>query len=273
MLKILDVKINPINKEELLKKFEQFLETKKPHLVCTVNTEFIVSAQNDTVFKDILNNKSAINVTDGVGVMWAAKFLSLNYPRIPVIGTLTVLLQWLLTGLLVPLYPRYFFNPIPARLAGSDLTWDIAKMANKNGKKIFLLGGAPTAAERAALVLQTKIYGLKIAGIHSGNPKDDTSEMVEAINKAKVDILLVAFGHPKQEKWLDQNMKKLSCQLCIGVGGTFDFIAGIQKRAPKWVQNIGMEWLYRLIREPKRFPRQTSILKFIFLVLKEKMKG
>lgn len=268
-IKILDIGIDPVTKEEAIEKIDKLLLSDKKRLLCTVNTEFIEIANKDTEFKDIINH-SYLNLADGVGVLWAAKFNSFKIKKSP-FSSFLLFLYWLFTLILIPFRPSFFKNPIPERITGADFIWDISRFACANNYKIFLLGGMPTVAERTALQLQTKVYGLKVAGVHSGSPKD-TDEIIESVNKSKADIIFVAFSAPEHTKWLDQNMKKMCCKLGVGVGGTFDFIAGTKQRAPKVMQRLGLEWLYRLVQEPKRIKRQLSLPTFSIRVLQDKIK-
>jgi len=270
---VLGIRLNAITLPALLQVVEGYLEQKKSRIICTVNTEFIITAQKDIDFKEILNEKSSLNVCDGIGPLWAIKFLSFKELKVPILRPVIILIEWILSVLLIPIFPSFYRRKDMDRIIGANLVWDIAKIAMQKKYKLFLLGGAPTVAERAALKLQTELYGLKIAGVHSGNPETDTKEMLDAINKSRADIILVAFGHGKQEKWLDKNLSKTLARVGIGLGGTFDFIAEKRKRAPKFIQKIGLEWFYRLIQEPSRIKRQLSIPKFMWLVLLSKLKG
>lgn len=265
-IKILDIKIDPFVLNQADSQLSFFFNQKKPTLICTPNTEIVMLAQRNSELKEILNNKSKLNLPDGIGILWAARFNTLWTPKTPVLREFVIFLQWLLTIIMIPLFPNFFNTPIKERVSGSDFAWLIAEFACKNKYKLFLLGGAPTVAQRAALELQTNIYDLRIAGVHSGGI-EDTEEIIAAINKSKADILLVAFGAPKQEKWLNKNLEKTCCKIGIGVGGTFDFIAGTKKRAPKWMRRIGLEWLFRLVIEPKRIIRQIVLPKFMLLIL------
>ncbi|MFA4996276.1 MAG: WecB/TagA/CpsF family glycosyltransferase [Patescibacteria group bacterium] len=270
-IKILDIKIDNFKSDQVTEKLDTFILQKKPVLICTPNTEFIVSAQEDGYFKEILNDTSSLNLPDGFGLLWAARFNTLPTPEISFIREATIIIEWILSILLIPLLPSFFKNPLEERVTGADFTRKIAKFAANNKLRMFLLGGAPTVAERTALQLQTEIPGLKISGVYSGKA-EETNQMLEAINKSRTDILLVAFGAPKQEKWLAENLNKTKCKIGIGVGGSFDFIAGVKKRAPKWMQKSGLEWLYRLIKEPIRIKRQMALPKFLWLILINRLK-
>lgn len=269
-INLLGVNIDPVSREDAVSYLDDLMSKKSKQMICTVNTEFVDIAQHDLEFKKILNG-SGLNLADGVGILWGAKFNSLSHSNTIIGSKIYIFFKWLITLILIPLYPAYFRKPIPERIPGSEFVWDIARYARDNNYKLFLLGGLPTVAERTALQLQTKIYGLKVAGVHSGGIKE-TKEIIDTINKSKANILLVAFGAPKQEKWLHANLNKTCCQLGIGVGGTFDFIAGVKKRAPVFIQKIGLEWAYRLILEPKRIKRQISLPKFVLMILANKFR-
>lgn len=270
-IKILNVKVANIGQEAALEKIDQFCQSKKVSLVTTVNTEFIVNAQKDLIFRDILNKKSKINLPDGGGLLWAAKFQSLAKSKSNFWRPIKIIGQWLGTILLIPIYPKYFSGPLSERVAGSDLVVSLAKMSAEKGYRLFFLGGASTVAERAALKLQTDIYNLRVAGVSSDNP-DQTEQIIENIKRSKAEILLVAYGSPKQEKWLSENLSKTGAKVGLGVGGSFDFLAGTQKRAPKWMRGRSLEWLFRLFNSPARIKRQMALPKFLWLNLKEKLK-
>lgn len=254
---ILGIKIDAIKQSKIDERLAQIFTSKRKSLIFTPNTEFIMRAQKDDEFKKTLNMAS-INIPDGVGVLWAAKFDSIKTLRTPVLSQIVTFLLWIVSIFSIVFYPKFIRKPIPERISGSDFVWPLAKFAAKNKLKIFLLGGATTIAERAALKLQTDIYGLNIAGVSSLDPKD-RDQILGLVNRSKADILLVAYGAPKQEIWLKNNIRETCCTLGVGVGGTFDFLAGTKKRAPAWMRTLGLEWFYRLIIEPKRALRQLSI--------------
>lgn len=266
---ILGVKIDAIKRSDLDERLTQIFASKSKSLIFTPNTEFIMCAQKDKEFMSTLNS-SSINLPDGIGLLWAAKFDSLKTIKVSVLSQIVSFLLWIVTIFSIIFYPKFIKKPIPERISGSDFIWPLSRFAAKNQLKIFLLGGASTIAERAALKLQTDIYGLKIAGVSSLDPKD-RDQALSLINKSKADILLVAYGAPKQEIWLKNNLKETCCKLGVGVGGTFDFLAGIRRRAPRFMQIIGLEWLYRLILEPKRFRRQLSVPKLGIKMLINKL--
>jgi len=271
-VRILNVNIDAATRQEASEHLEKLFEAKVPAIICTPNTEIVIKAQDDPELLEILNIVSKLNIPDGIGIVWAARFLSLKAPSTPYLRQVIICLQWILTVIGLPLFPHLFRAPIPERIPGSEFIWDVVNFAKEHKHKVFLLGGGPTVAERCALELQTKLPELRVAGVYSGSPAE-TAKIIEIVRKSKADILLLAFGAPKQEKWLSANLAKTGCRIGIGLGGTFDFIAGVRKRAPRWVQRIGFEWLYRLAQEPKRLVRQLAIPMFMFKVLGAKMKG
>jgi len=268
-IKILDVVVDNLTNAGADERFSFLLSQKNQSIVTTPNTEIIMAAQDDVDFKEILNQKSKLNLPDAIGVIWAGRFLEISQPDGWLRFVYTPLL-WLASLIFLPIFIRTAKEPAFEKVSGSDFIWSIARIAAKEKLKLFLLGGAPTIAERTALKLQTDIYGLKVSGVYSGRA-EAVEEIVSAVNKSHADILLVAFGAPKQEKWLAENLKKTTAKVGVGLGGTFDFIAGTRQRAPRWMQIVGLEWLFRLVCEPKRIVRQLAIPKFMWSILVEKL--
>ena len=207
------------------------IENKKI-FIATPNPEFLLEANKNEKFKNILNSTD-LNIPDGIGIVYASSILNTN--------------------------PK-----IKERIAGSDLTLEIIKIAKDLNKKIFLLGG--NNEEQLELV-KNKIGNEIVIEYDIGLKKTDWDKdlnydkeknnfLIDKINNSNAEIIFVAFGAPKQEYWVYDNLNKLkNIKVAIGIGGTFDFIAGYKKRAPIWMQKIGLEWLFRLIQEPGRFKR------------------
>jgi N-acetylglucosaminyldiphosphoundecaprenol N-acetyl-beta-D-mannosaminyltransferase len=165
-------------------------------------------------------------------------------------------------------------NPLLENLNGTDMLPYLCENAVKNRFRIFLLGAQPGVAEKAKANLIKKFNGLQISGTQHGYfGKEEEQKVIEKINKSKTDILLVALGVPKQEKWICGNLSKLQVKVAMGVGGLFDFYSGKIKRAPRWMREVGLEWLYRVLQEPKRMWRRYIIGNPLFLlrVIKWKM--
>uniref|UniRef100_A0A7C4R7T8 Glycosyltransferase n=1 Tax=candidate division CPR3 bacterium TaxID=2268181 RepID=A0A7C4R7T8_UNCC3 len=251
IIKILDIPINPVNFFEALKTIEDLIGDGKKHQVATVNPEFIIHSLKDKEFKKALL-ESSLNTADGIGIIWAAKFLKLrkisNFKfKILNFGKLFISLAAIIFN------RKWLSSEIPERVTGVDLMWELANQAQERGWKIFLLGGSEGVAIEVAEKLKTLYPRIQIVGAYAGSPKEEG--VAERIAKTKPDILFVAFGSPKQEKFIHQNLDKLGSKVVIGVGGSFDFIVGKAKRAPKIFQKLGIEWVWRLLRQPKRIGR------------------
>ena len=275
---LLGVELDIISKQKAINQIAQFFDKKTESLLTTTNIELIMLSRDDEEFRNILNKKSAINFIDGLGITWGIGLLKSWKPKTIIIKQLFMFVQWLLSIIFMPISLLIFKRYVPEKISGSDFAWDIAKFAADHKKRLFLLGYKlgvdPNSTQKASLKLLTDIYDLKISGTHSGTDSIvEEKEITEMIKQSDSDILMVAFGSPRQEKWLVRNLKKTGCKIGIGLGGTFDFIAGIQRRAPHWVQKIGFEWLYRLFQNPRRLRRQiSSIPVFLYLVLVERFK-
>ena len=254
-INILDIKIDKITFQEVLNKIEFFLESNDNHYIVTVNPEMIIAAQKDKEFKNILN-KTDISVPDGIGILWASKFLSNKHCY-----TVT-LLKLFISGLSLIFYPKYCRQVLPERISGVDLIYKICQKFQNSDYSIFFLGAENNVAEKTAQKLKEKFPNLKTVA----SSKYQVAR--EKINQVKPNILFVALGAPKQEKWIGENLEKLSSvKLAIGVGGSFDFISGKTKRAPKFMRRLGLEWLWRFILQPWRAKRIfTATVVFIWKV-------
>jgi N-acetylglucosaminyldiphosphoundecaprenol N-acetyl-beta-D-mannosaminyltransferase len=207
------------------------------HHVCTINPEFMMIAQKDTNFAHILR-RADLCVPDGVGLLWAA---------------------------------RRRGTPLPERVTGSDGVPIIAARAAEKGWKLFFLGAAPGVAQKAADILTAQHPGLQIVGVYSGSPAPEEEDaIVERVNASGADILFVAYGAPEQDKWIARNLPRLRVRVAMGVGGAFDFIAGVLPRAPLWMRRAGLEWLYRLYLQPWRIRRMMRLPRFVLAVLRER---
>lgn len=240
---ILGVKINSITTKEALEVVKQCVVFPRLNYFVTPNPEFVVRAQKDEKFKEILNN-ATLALPDGFGLMLAAKYLK---------------------------------RPLDRRITGIDFIWKMAELAEQENYSIYLYGAGSGVAKKAADKLKKKHPDLKILGAESGyRGKEELSDkqVLEDIKQKKPHILLVALGAPKQEKWIDENLKDLpGVRLAMGVGGAFDYISGRVRRAPKIVRRLGLEWLVRLIRQPWRIIRiYTATIHFAYLVIKGKRK-
>ena len=241
---ILGIKVDDLNKTNVLKTIKYFLFSQYQHYICTINPEFIMEAQKDGFFKYILN-LADLSTADGTGIVFAGKI---------------------------------FGTPIKEKITGVDLTYEICKICEKTKRSVFLLGGKNNTAEKTAQELKKLYPKLKIAGIAGdievSNPKFLPKEVYKKIRQTNPDVLFVALGAPKQEKVIYYHLKNFpSVKIAIGVGGTFDFISKSIKRAPIIMQKLGLEWLYRLYKEPKRIKRIfIAVIVFPLTVLKWRIR-
>lgn len=235
---ILGVRVDNVSVSETLEIIRRYVEAGTPHQIVTVNPEFVMQAQRNATFHHVLD-QADLALPDGYGLLWASRLL----------GT-----------------------PLQERVTGSDTLPLIAQMSAREGYRLFLLGAAPGVAEKTAAILQRKNEGLQIAGTFPGSPdpaRDD--ELVSRVTAAAPHILFVAYGAPQQDLWIHRNLEALNVPVCMGVGGAFDFIAGVTQRAPVWFRKRGLEWLHRLIHEPWRWRRMLALPAFAYRVLRQKV--
>lgn len=233
---ILDVRVDDVNHDETLDLIASYITARAPHQIATVNPEFLMAAQADAAFCDVLNH-TALNLPDGIGVIWAARRLG---------------------------------HPLRERVAGSDLVDRIAQRASRDGWRVYLLGAAEGVAQKAADALKSRYPGFNCVGTYSGSPRvADEDAIVERVCTAAPDVLLVAYGAPAQDEWIARNLSKLNVPACLGVGGALDFTAGVARRAPLWMRRIGLEWLHRLIDQPWRWRRMLALPKFVWRVWRQ----
>ncbi len=239
--RILNVRIDPVTHDEACARAETALAAGAVQRFATVNPEFVATARRDPEFARALES-SALNLPDGVGITLAAR----------------------LRG-----------RPLPGRVTGVELTQRLCARAAAHGWRVFLLGAAEGVAARAGALLQERHPGLIIAGAHAGSPRSqDAADITARVRAAQPHLLFVAYGAPAQDLWLARHLDACVSVpphglIGMGVGGTFDYLAGVRPYAPAWVRRTGFEWLYRLIRQPRRWRRQLDLLRFAWWVLRE----
>jgi len=214
--------VDDVTEDEVIARIAGFIAVGGPHQIATVNPEFVMEARRNAAFRAALA-QADITTPDGFGLLLVA---------------------------------RWRGRPFRGRVTGVELVQRIGAVAATRGWSLFLLGAAPGIAERAATALQREQPGLRIAGCYAGSPHADDEPAIRAlIAAAHPDVLLVAYGHPAQELWIARNQPQLGVPVAIGVGGVFDYLSGKLPRAPAWMRRLGLEWLYRLIRQPQRWRR------------------
>lgn len=231
---ILGVKVDKVNIIEAVDTIFGMLDEHRTHAVYTPNSEIILQAYKDAEFCEVLNDSDLLTA-DGIGVVYASKFLG---------------------------------NPIKERAAGYDIACGLVDRISETGHRLYLFGGKPGIAEMAKKNLEKKYPFIQIVGTRNGYFKEeDTPLIINDINKVGADIVFVCLGAPKQEKWINDNKDKLNARVLMGIGGSLDVFAGIVERAPEIWCKMGLEWLYRLIKEPWRFKRMLALPKFALTVL------
>lgn len=230
------VPIDAVTQSEAVTALQGFLKLPQQHHVITPNNEMLVESRKNPRFREVLQ-QSALNLPDSQGLLFAARW----------------------TG-----------QRLPERVTGVDTVQALCGSLDES-HPVFLLGAGEGVAEKAAAILWQRNPRLKIVGTFSGNPRLEYAQaIINAINASQPHLLLVAFGAPAQDLWIADYLSKMpSVRVAMGVGGTFDFIAGVKKRAPVFIRTIGLEWLWRFIQEPSRWRRMwRAVIVFPCLVIR-----
>ena len=229
---VLGVAFDDLTMDEAVEAAWTLMGERRAAYVVTPNPEIVMVCREDPEAKAAVA-AAGLTVADGIGVIYGARILK---------------------------------TPLKQKIPGIDLTSRLlARMAGE-GKSVFLLGAKPGVAEQAARNLAEQYPGLRIAGTHDGYFKED-APVIEKVNAASPDLLLVCLGAPKQEKWMYEHAAELKTGLMIGAGGSLDVFAGTAERAPEGWRKAGLEWLYRLLKEPRRIGRMMKLPKFLLCVL------
>jgi N-acetylglucosaminyldiphosphoundecaprenol N-acetyl-beta-D-mannosaminyltransferase len=237
---VLGCRVDAVGTREAVRRIAELANQTGPSLVVTFGTEMAVRAQRDPAFRDLVNG-SALSLCDTVGVLWAARASGGEFHE---------------------------------RVAGIDLIDPLCAALARDGQPVYLLGGRGDTAARAAQALVARHPGLRVAGTLDGYFDDAASAAVAAaIRKSGARVLLAGLGSPRQERWLAENLAATACSVGIGVGGSFDVLAGNVRRAPAVWRNLGLEWFYRLVSEPSRWRRQLALPTFVALALRERVLG
>ena len=232
-MRVLGVRVDCLDMGGALARVEELVDAGGHHLVATLNPEFIMRAQRDHEFARVLESAD-LCLADGTGVVWAA---------------------------------RRKGCVMSGPVTGTDLVEPLAAMCARRGFRLFLLGAAPGVADGLASSLRARHPDLEIKG-HSGSPDPSSDdEILKLIRDHRTQVLLVAFGAPRQELWIDRLKDRLGVSVAVGVGGAFDYLAGRVPRAPVWMRGVGLEWLYRLINQPWRIRRMAVLPVYAFKVL------
>jgi len=234
---ILGIPINAINVEETLSLLESYLDKPTNHIIVTPNPEGIMQARRNPAFREALLSAD-LRLADGIGIVLAS---------------------------------RYIRTPLPDRVRGYDTIIALLTRLSKKGRKhtAYFLGGAPGIAEKAKIEMESRFPALSVIGHHHGffTPEDEPA-ILEELNHLKPDIILVCTGMPRAEIWATTN-RNIPAHITLCLGGTLDIMAGNVKLTPSWIRKLGLEWLYRLIRQPSRLKRQLDIPRFMLAILRQ----
>jgi len=236
-VRVLGVRVDCLDMQAALERIAGMVEAGGPcRLVATVNTEFVMHARRDPEFAAVLESAD-LAVVDGSGVLWAARRQGCD---------------------------------LADKVAGIDLVTALAELCAERGWRPFLLGAMPGVAEAAAARWAQGFPGFQAAGAWAGEPENaGDAEALRRIEAVRPDLLLVAYGHPRQERWIARNRERLSVPVAIGVGGAFDFAAGRVRRAPAWMRRAHLELLFRLLIQPWRARRMAVLPQFALAVLRD----
>ncbi len=234
----------PLTFEQTLDRVEQLIRSGRPNYFITANLHYAMLTHQDRRLHRV-NEEAAFLVADGMPLVWASR-------RLP--------------------------NALPARVTGADLVPALCERAAQNGYRVFLLGGAAGVAEEGGRALHTRFPSLQIVGAEAPSigelPPAEHSLLLGRIRAARPDLLFVAFGQPKGELWLAENREALGVPACVQIGGSLDFLAGRVRRAPSFLQRLGLEWAYRIYREPTRLaPRYLNNALFALKMLARRGRG
>lgn len=233
-VRVLGTPVDAATMAEAVEAAGVLVERGRPSMIVTTNPELIMHAQGDPELGAILDGADLV-VPDGIGVVWAARLLG---------------------------------HRVPERVPGVELTEALLALAAARGYRVYFLGAAEGVAVEAAARLTSRFPGLTVAGTHHGYfGQREEPRIIAEIRAAAPHILFVAMGAPRQEKWIARNLRECGVPLCMGIGGSLDVFAGRVQRAPGWVQAAGLEWLYRLVRQPSRARRMLALPRFAVRVL------
>jgi N-acetylglucosaminyldiphosphoundecaprenol N-acetyl-beta-D-mannosaminyltransferase len=233
--RIAGIRVDLVTTADVLRMVKAARRAREPVRIVTVNAEFVVRAQHDVSFRDAIE-RADVATPDSTGILWAL---------------------------------RRQGHRLPYRVGGSDLIWSLCLQAAEFGQRVFLLGGQEGIGERAASRLHAAYPDLAIAGVHAGSPSPhEEADIVHLIRRSRTDILFVAFGAPQQDLWIDRNLARTGATCALGVGGSLDYVAGTTRRAPVWMRQAGLDWLWRLLHQPWRWRRMLALPRFVWLVIR-----
>nr|WP_275297862.1 WecB/TagA/CpsF family glycosyltransferase [Clostridium sp. YIM B02551] len=237
-VKLFDCDVAALTMGETINEIEKLIELRIPSQHVVLNAGKVVLMQSNSKLKEIIKSCKIINA-DGQSIVWASKLLK---------------------------------KKLPERVTGIDLMEELIKLSEMKGYGIYFFGAKQEIVQDVVKIYKNKYPLLKIAGYRNGYfTEKDMPEIINDMKSSKADILLVAFSSPNKEYWLSENINKIEIPFCMGVGGSFDVVSGVTKRAPIWMQKVGLEWFYRFVQEPGRMWKRYLVgnSKFVSIVMKE----
>ncbi len=233
---LLKVRVNDVDMREALAMCDEYILSRKPHHIITLDASMCVMAEHDAKLRKVIEDSDLIT-PDSVGVLWACKRMG---------------------------------KSLRERVSGVELVEMLCSLSPEKHYRLFFFGSAPGVAEQAAEKMRLKYPGCEIVGTRNGFfTEKDNNDIIMQIQNAKPDILCVALGIPKQEMWISEHIQTLGVPICIGVGGTFDVLSGNVQRAPMWMRKLSIEWLHRLISNPRKIGKVMTLPKFVMLILRQ----
>lgn len=235
--RILGVRVHALRMTDALHQIERFIAQRTPRLVITADANAILLALHNPEFRALME-QAALITADGFGLLWAGKRLG---------------------------------HPFPERVSGVDLVEQLVRLSHEKGYRLYFVGAAPGVAQRAAEQLLRRYPNAQIVGVQHGyfTPEEEPA-VVAQIAAAHPDVVLIGMGMPRQEQWAWRHKDALGAPVLIGVGGSFDVYGGVVRRAPRWLQRIGGEWLWRLLQDPRKIKKVRNLPRFAWLVLRAK---
>lgn len=269
-----DIPLTAEPKTKVLEHIRSSLIDQASLYIVTPNPEMILESRRNENFKKALQ-EADMSLCDGVGLLWATRFLDLpeRFRSSKFLNNVWRLWQLVYSCLSILVYPPFLQKYIPERITGADFFWDLIRLALSEKKRVFLLGAAPGVAEKVRERLITLYPTLQVSGTYSGSSAEEyDAETRKIIEESGADIVCVAFSFPAQELWMQRNLHKFSTpKVLIGLGGTFDYVSGHKKRAPHFIRKLGLEWFFRLLTQPWRYVRiYSATIRFVALMWKLK---
>lgn len=249
--RVMSVGIASYSRDEVRQAVVGLLQGTQHAAIAKVNAEFLLLSLSNKEFDAYLRS-TRLNIADGIGVLWAARFLSLGTTNVPVARQSQTLWQAAYSLSTLLFFPRFCRKPIPERIPGVDALMTMLEAAQEADVSVYFLGATREINQKAREEIQVLMPGLKIAGGHDGYT-DDWARVLREIDESRAGLLIVALGCPKQEFWIRDHLPDLEhVRVAVGEGGSLDFIAGDFRRAPKWVQLLNLEWFWRMFMNPNK---------------------